>query len=137
MNNFSMWLRNLAANFSMAARHFFAGRYGHDKLNMVILGAGLVLSVVGMFVKNVPVDLILTLGSYVLLVVSMVRALSRNTYKRYQENRRFLLLLDQLKDKNHRYFNCPKCRQTVRVPRGKGKIAITCPKCREKFVKKT
>ena len=137
MNNFSMWLRNLAANFAMAARRFFAGRYGHDKLNMVILGAGLVLCIIGMFVQNVTVDLILTLGSYVLLVLSMIRALSRNTYKRYQENRRFLLLLDQIKDKNNRYFTCPKCRQTVRVPRGKGKIAITCPKCREKFIKKT
>ena len=137
MNNFSMWLRRVAANFGMAVRRFMEGRYGHDKLNMVILSAGMVLCLIGMFVDNVTVDLILTLGSYVLLVWSLVRALSRNTYKRYQENRRFLLLMDQIKDKNHRYFNCPKCRQTVRVPRGKGKIAITCPKCREKFIKKT
>lgn len=137
MNNFSMWLRNLTANLGMAVRRFLAGRYGHDKLNMVILSAGLVLCVIGMFVDNVTVDLILTLGSYALLVWSMVRALSRNTYKRYQENRRFLLMLDRLKDRNNRYFSCPKCRQTVRVPRGKGKIAITCPKCRERFIKKT
>lgn len=132
-----MWLRNLTANLGMAVRRFLAGRYGHDKLNMVILSAGLVLCVIGMFVDNVTVDLILTLGSYALLVWSMVRALSRNTYKRYQENRRFLLMLDRLKDRNNRYFSCPKCRQTVRVPRGKGKIAITCPKCRERFIKKT
>ena len=58
-------------------------------------------------------------------------------FNRYQENRRFLLLIDRIKDRNNRYFNCPKCRQTVRVPRGKGKISITCPKCREKFIKKT
>ena len=46
-------------------------------------------------------------------------------YGLYQENRRFLLTMDRVKDKNNRYFDCPKCHQTVRVPRGKGKIAIT------------
>ena len=46
-------------------------------------------------------------------------------------------LFDRLKDRQHRYFDCPKCHQMVRVPRGKGKISITCPRCREKFVKKT
>jgi len=47
------------------------------------------------------------------------------------------MLLERLKDRQHRYFSCPRCRQPVRVPRGKGKISITCPKCREKFIKKT
>ena len=120
-----------------ATRRFLSGRSGHDKLNMAILFAGLVLCIIGMFVNQVVVDLLLTLGSYGLLIWSMARCLSRNTYKRYQENRRFLLLIDRIKDRNNRYFNCPKCRQTVRVPRGKGKISITCPKCREKFIKKT
>ena len=137
MNNFSGWLHRLGTNFSAAVRRFFTGRYGHDKLNMVLLSAGLAVCVIGMFVRNVAADLILTLVSYVLLIISLVRCFSRNTYKRYQENRRFLLLMDRLKDKHNRYFNCPKCRQTVRVPRGKGKIAITCPKCREKFIKTT
>jgi len=45
--------------------------------------------------------------------------------------------VDRIKDREHRYFDCPKCRQMVRVPRGKGKISITCPKCREKFVRKS
>ena len=137
MNNFSAWLRSVTARMGMGLRHFMAGRYGHDKLNMVILSAGLVLCLIGMFVDNVTVDLLLTLGSYVLLVWSMIRAFSRDTYKRYQENRRFLLWMDQVKDKDHRYYKCPKCHQAVRVPKGKGKIAITCPKCREKFIKKT
>lgn len=42
----------------------------------------------------------------------------------------------QAKDKEHRYFACPKCGQTVRVPKGAGKIRVTCPKCGEKFEKK-
>jgi ribosomal protein L37AE/L43A len=39
-------------------------------------------------------------------------------------------------DKDHRYFACPKCKQAVRVPKGAGKIRVTCPKCGEKFQKK-
>ena len=68
---------------------------------------------------------------------AMFRCFSRNTYQRYRENRKYLMLLDRIKDREHRYFECPKCRQPVRVPRGKGKISITCPKCKEKFVKNT
>ena len=113
------------------------GRYGHDRLNVALLVLGVVLSIVSMFVRNKPVLLILNMGSYALLFVALFRCFSRSTYKRYNENRRFLLMIDRIKDRAHRYYTCPKCRQTVRVPRGKGKIAITCPKCREKFVKKT
>ena len=71
------------------------------------------------------------------MILSLFRCFSRNTYKRYNENRKFLLMIDRIKDRDHRYYTCPKCRQTVRVPKGKGKISITCPKCREKFIKKT
>ena len=137
MNHFSGWLRQLAAKLRGSFSRFMVGRYGNDKLNMVILTAGVILCFLGMFARNVTADLLLMLGSYGLLFWSLFRCFSRNTYKRYQENRRFLLLLDKLKDRDHRYFICPKCRQTVRVPKGKGKISITCPKCREKFIKKT
>ncbi len=120
-----------------ALRQFMAGRYGTDKLNMAILGGGLAACVISMLVPVNAVKLALTAVSYGLMIWAIWRTLSRNTYKRYQENRRYLMLLDQIKDRQHRYYECPKCRQPVRVPRGKGKISITCPKCREKFVKKT
>ena len=103
-------------------------------------GADLVVGCVLCFVQLlVPsgVGVVLTILSEALLILSLFRCFSRNTYKRYNENRKFLLLIDRVKDRTHRYYTCPKCRQTVRVPKGKGKIAITCPKCREKFVKKT
>jgi ribosomal protein L37AE/L43A len=77
------------------------------------------------------------LAAYVLMGIALFRTFSRNTYKRYRENRKFLMLVGRLKDREHRYFECPRCRQPVRVPKGKGKIAISCPKCKEKFVKKT
>ena len=118
-------------------RQFMAGRYGTDKLNMVILGAGLIASVAGMFFRFPPVNLVLTLVSYVLLGWAIFRTLSRNTYKRYRENRKYLMLLQRIKDREHRYYDCPRCRQQVRVPRGKGKISISCPKCKEKFIRKT
>jgi len=137
MKNVGIWLRQAGMNILNGMQRFMMGRYGHDRLNMALLIVGLILSILSMFMKNWVLDLVLTMASYVLLVITLVRCFSRNTYKRYQENRKFLLLMDQLKDRNNRYYACPKCRQTVRVPKGKGKIAITCPKCREKFIKKT
>ena len=124
-------------NFTNGTRRFMSGRYGHDRLNVALLVVGLILTVISMFVRNSLVVLAMTLLSYVFLYLAMFRCFSRKTYKRYNENRRFLLLIDRIKDRNNRDYSCPKCRQTVRVPRGKGKIAITCPKCREKFIKKT
>ena len=118
-------------------RRFMMGRYGTDKLNTYILGAGVIVCLVTMLIPWAIVDLVLSLLSYVLLFWALFRTFSRNTYKRYQENRRFLLFLDRIKDREHKYFNCPKCRQPVRVPKGKGKISITCPKCSEKFIRKT
>ena len=137
MNGIGGFFRNLGAKFVAGLRHFMAGRYGTDKLNTTILGAGLVICLITMFVPIWPVNLVMTAISYTLMFWAIFRCLSRNTYKRYQENRRYLTFIERLKDREHRYFDCPKCRQPVRVPRGKGKIAITCPKCREKFIKKT
>ena len=137
MNNFSAWLRDLGAKIRAGLFQFMSGRYGTDRLNMVILCAGLVASLLSMLVRSHPIGVILWALSYGLMFWAIFRSLSRNTYKRYQENRKFLLIFDRLKDRQHRYFACPKCRQTVRVPRGKGKISITCPRCKERFVKKT
>lgn len=137
MNAIGDFFRRVGASISAGLRHFMTGRYGTDKLNMYILGAGVIACLIGMFVRLPAVNLLLTLLSYGLMIWAIFRSLSRNTYKRYQENRKFLIFLDRLKDREHRYFECPKCHQGVRVPRGKGKISITCPKCREKFIKKT
>ena len=138
MSSFGSWLRQLGAKLRTGFRRFMEGRYGTDKLNTWILGVGVGACVIAMFLPAVSfARLVLVTISYILLIWAMIRTFSRNTYKRYQENRKFLLLLDRVKDREHRYFTCPRCRQPVRVPKGKGKIAITCPKCREKFIKKT
>ncbi len=137
MNAFTAWLRSFGEKMSAGLRRFMAGRYGTDRLNMVILGAGVVSCVVAMFVRVPVVNLLLTVLAYALMIWAMFRTLSRNTYQRYQENRKFCAFFDRLKDRTHRYFDCPRCRQCIRVPRGKGKIAITCPRCGERFIRKT
>ena len=137
MNGLAGWFRQFSAKLAMGLRTFMTGRYGTDRLNMVILCAGLVASILSMMIRVQPMNLIFWALSYGLMIWAIFRSLSRNTYKRYQENRKFLQFYNRLTDRQHRYYDCPKCHQTVRVPRGKGKISITCPKCREKFVKKT
>jgi hypothetical protein len=128
-------MRNFFEKIRIAMGRFMQGRYGQDRLNSVLLWVSVALAVISMFLGGLGI--VLTLLAYTLMGIAIFRALSHNTYKRYRENRWFLLQLDRLKDRNHKYFSCPKCRQSVRVPRGKGKIAITCPKCKEKFIKKT
>ena len=137
MNGIGSWFRQFTAKLSMGLRSFMAGRYGTDRLNMVILCAGLFCSLLSVWIHKVPLNLIFWALSYGLMIWAIFRSLSRNTYKRYQENRKFLQITGRLKDRNNRYFDCPKCRQLVRVPRGKGKISITCPRCHEKFIRKT
>lgn len=137
MQGFGLWLRQLGSRITGGLRHFMTGRYGPDKLNSCILWTAVILMLLGMFIPNATAKLALMVVYYALWGWSIFRMLSRNTYKRYQENRKFLQLVDRIKDRQHRYFDCPKCRQNVRVPRGKGKIAITCPKCKEKFIRKT
>ena len=137
MNGIGSWFRQFTAKLSMGLRSVMAGRYGTDRLKMVILCAGLFCSLLSVWIHKVPLNLIFWALSYGLMIWAIFRTLSRNTYKRYQENRKFLQFITRLKDRQNRYFDCPKCRQMVRVPRGKGKISITCPRCGEKFIRKT
>ena len=137
MKNAGGWFRRMGEKFTAALRHFMTGRYGTDKLNSAILWVGVGVCLLSLFIRVPVVDLVLTLLSYILMGIAIFRTLSRNTYKRYQENRKFLSLLQRIKDREHRYFSCPRCKQTVRVPKGKGKIAISCPKCQERFIRKS
>ena len=137
MKGIGGFFRNLTARLSAGLRRFMDGRYGSDKLNTAILMAALVLVLVYTFLPPGLAKIVLWIISYVLMIWAIFRMLSRNTYRRYQENRRFLQFVDGIRDREHRYYNCPNCHQRVRVPRGKGKISISCPKCREKFIRKT
>ena len=131
------FLRNLGARIVSGMRRFMMGRYGSDKLNTALLMTGVVICLISAIVPFAILKLIAMALCYGLMFWAISRMLSRNTYKRYQENRKYLQFIERIKDRQHRYYDCPRCRQQVRVPRGKGKISITCPKCKEKFVKKT
>jgi len=117
------------------------GRYGGDQLGIALLILSILL--------NLFVFLPARIASILLLVLAFIRMLSRNIYKRRQENEAFLKLWYPVKSffirifkgrpdaATHKRYRCPKCRQEFRVPKGKGKIIITCPKCGEKMTKRT
>lgn len=137
MDRIGQWLRQLSARISSGFRSFMQGRYGGDKLNIALVWVSFGAFLVGLLIPVPGIKLLLLIVYYALLGWAIFRMLSRNTYKRYQENRRYLRFWERIKDREHKYFDCPRCRQPVRVPRGKGKISITCPKCREKFIRKS
>ena len=112
---------------------FMYGRYGPDQLNNALLILGVALAVVGMLF-SLPV---LTVLSYLPLGYCLYRMFSRNVNRRRLENQKYMQQLNRLRDRNSRYYSSPRCHQTVRVPRGRGKINIHCPKCGNQFVKKT
>lgn len=119
-------------------RNFMLGRYGSDKLNTWLLIGGVVLMLIGSFLGGkFAWASWCSLLSYIPLVWCIFRMYSRNIEARRRENAAFVNFFAHLKDKDHRYYRCPKCRQTVRVPRGRGKINIRCPKCSERFIRKT
>lgn len=132
--------------FGEAIRKFMYGRYGSDQLNIVLLVAAIAVSLTNsllsfifrdFFVYMRIINPLLYFLMLALLGFGIFRMLSRNIYARQKENRKFRQLWTCLKDRKNRYFHCPKCKQMVRVPRGRGKINITCPKCGERFIKKS
>ncbi len=128
---------------------FFAGRYGMDSLSKLTLVLALVAAVLSQVVPSAAVSVIFWAVAIVLLVVTYWRMLSRNVQKRYEENQRYLRATGRLRffsrgrverfrlRKTYRFFRCPSCHILLRVPKGKGKIQITCRKCGNRFTKKT
>lgn len=121
------------------------GRYGGDQLSLALLILCLVLIVVTLPFGSLMIRLL----PLIPLTFCYYRIFSKNKYKRQQElfkfirlytplQKRFSLSLAHFKQrKSHRFFKCPKCQQTLRVPKGRGKICITCPKCHTDFHKRT
>ena len=126
-------------------RKFMLGRYGPDQLGMAMIILSFVLSLLYAIIGNMP----LLLLSYICFGLALYRMLSRNIYRRRAENDKFIRYWWPLRTKikrrienikqrrTHKFYKCPKCKKTLRVPRGKGKIQVTCPKCSDKFYKKT
>ena len=124
---------------------FMIGRYGADALSRFMMGLSVALMAINLFVRV----RVLNMAVVALIVLIYYRMFSTNIQKRYSENMKYLAWQDKvlgffrkqkyrLSDRrvNHIY-RCPGCGQKIRIPRGKGRIVVTCPKCRHEFQKKS
>lgn len=128
-------------------KKFMYGRYGGDNLSRALLILSFALMIIAGFLPKSLSSLVVI--GYIPTVVCILRILSRNIYKRRQENYKYLKIensvvgwfkqkLNRAKDsKTHKYFTCPDCKQKLRVPKGQGKISVTCPKCKKSFKAKS
>lgn len=126
-------------------QRFMAGRYGNDQMNQFIF----IVAIISMVLEIITRQSLFYTLTLVLLILAYVRVFSRNINKRYEENMKFLQKKDAILNKfrkqkyyaaqrrNFHIYTCPQCKQKIRIPKGKGKISITCPKCRTSFIKKS
>lgn len=124
---------------------FMYGRYGMDSLGKFTIVAGLAAIFLSTFLRW----RFLPLLSWILIITAYYRMFSRNIYKRSAENQKYLQKTAKIRSflasqkniwsqrKTHHIYTCPSCKQKIRIPRGKGKIEIRCPKCGSTFIKKS
>lgn len=119
------------------------GRYGVDSLGKCLIGLALACMIAANFSRSA----LLSTLSWVLIIYAYFRMFSRNLYKRSTENQKYLNKTYKIRcwfnrqknmiaqRKTHHIYKCPGCKQKIRIPKGKGKIEIRCPKCSTTFVK--
>jgi hypothetical protein len=119
---------------------FMYGRNGMDELNRALLGVYLAVYLLGAVMGDGLLGKVFYLLSVALSLTMLFRVFSKDLAKRREENRKFAGWFRRFKssaagakqrhaDKDHKYFTCKTCGTICRVPVGKGKIVITCPKC--------
>lgn len=132
---------------------FMYGRNGMDQLNTVLLWGSVGLIVVSNLISGISdsaavVGAVIYYFAMAVWVISLFRTFSKNLEKRRGENAEWLRLWWKIKngaqsarkrraDKMHKYFTCKQCKAVCRVPVGKGKVVITCPRCGSKIEGKT
>ena len=134
-------MNNLKQKFAQ----FMVGRYGVDEFSRFLLGFAVAMMIVNLIIR-IPV---LNTAVLLLLVYVYFRMFSRNIQGRYRENLKYKELSWKIRSfftskknqaadlKANHIYKCPKCGQKIRIPRGKGKIIVTCPKCKNEFEKKS
>ena len=125
------------------------GRYGNDEFNRFLSFAALGFILLSLLrVVWYPLGFLYIVG-LLILIYTIFRSFSKNLYARSKEREfyvniksRFLGFFRLQKRRwngrnTSRYYRCSKCRTIVRVPKGRGKLEITCPKCKNTFIKRT
>lgn len=124
---------------------FMIGRYGADKLSRFLIGFTFALIIAGIFIRSYWVDI----AALFLMVLSYFRMFSRNIGKRFEENQKFERISFRVTEffkkwrfkfqqmRQYHIYKCPSCGQKIRIPRGKGKVSVHCPKCSTDFIKKS
>ncbi len=130
---------------------FMYGRYGMDELGKHMLVLAIAVSVLGVIFNLFSLDVvsfICSMLSVILVAICFFRALSKNINRRVMENHKYLgktekirnhfkLMRTRYRERNvYKYVRCPQCKNYSRVPKGKGKIKITCRVCKKQFEKK-
>ena len=128
---------------------FMQGRYGVDFLSKFLLAAGLIVVLLSSIFAGEIIGTVCYVLGWVLIIYCYFRMFSRNVSKRYAENQAFLAKTYKIRSffqrqknmwtqrKTYHIYKCPGCRQKIRIPRGKGKIEVRCPKCSATFIKKS
>ena len=121
------------------------GRYGADQMGQMLSAVSMVFLIISLFSRNQGWFLLAVIG----IVYNYFRMFSKNISKRYAENQKYLTMTAGIRRKIaswksqlaqrkiYHIYRCPGCKQKIRVPRGRGKIEIRCPKCNTRFVKKS
>ena len=142
-------MRNFFYRVSSALARFMYGRNGNDQLNLALLAVYvLVLLAQALLGRIFAARVILEIITLALAALVIFRSFSKNLTRRRAENVRFLnwwypvkgrisAARQRRQDKDHKYFTCKSCGTICRVPVGKGKIEITCPKCGGKIIGKS
>lgn len=124
---------------------FMQGRYGADALSRFLLILTAIFIVISLFIRGPIFDIL----GMACIIYSYIRMFSKNIPKRYAENQVYLKYQNKVtywfrtqksdlkQRKTHHIYRCPSCRQKIRVPKGRGKIAIRCPKCSTEFIKRS
>lgn len=124
---------------------FMQGRYGADQMGQMLSAVSMVFLIISLFSRNQAWFLPAVIG----IVYNYFRMFSKNISKRYAENQKYLTMTAGIRRKLaswksqlaqrkiYHIYRCPGCKQKIRVPRGRGKIEIRCPKCNTRFVKKS
>ena len=132
-------------NWKNKMMQFMQGRYGADQMGQMLSAVSMVFLIISLFSRNQAWFLLAVIG----IVYNYFRMFSKNISKRYAENQKYLKMTAGIRTKLaswksqlaqrkiYHIYRCPGCKQKIRVPRGRGKIEIRCPKCNTRFVKKS